>query len=151
MLESAEGDVLGSRLLEPQGDGYFAGDAHAGPGARYRFRLDGSERLYPDAASRFQLAGPFGTSQVVDHTRFTWSDQRWPGLGPDGQVIYELHIGTFASEGTWTAALEQLPALAEVGVTVLEVMPVADFPGRFGWGYDGVNLFAPTRPVRYPR
>ena len=65
-----------------------------------------------------------------------------------GRVVYELHIGTFTPEGTWAAAAEQLPRLAELGVNVIEVMPVADFPGRFGWGYDGVNLFAPTRLYR---
>nr|MBA3916527.1 DUF3459 domain-containing protein [Terriglobales bacterium] len=72
-------------------------------------------------------------------------DQNWPGCHLKGQVIYELHIGTFTAEGTWRAAADRLPQLAELGVTVLEVMPIADFPGKFGWGYDGVDLYAPTR------
>jgi maltooligosyltrehalose trehalohydrolase len=81
----------------------------------------------------------------VDATTFEWSDREWPGIGIEGQVLYEMHIGTFTPEGTWAAAARQLPELRQTGVTVLEVMPVAEFPGRFGWGYDGVDLFAPTR------
>src|SRR5207237_1197539 len=92
---------------------------------------------------RFQPQGPHGPSQVVDPRRFAWSDEHWTGLEPRGRVIYEMHIGTFTREGTWRSAMEQLPRLAEVGVNLLEVMPVAEFPGRFGWGYDGVDLFAP--------
>jgi maltooligosyltrehalose trehalohydrolase len=113
-------------------------------GARYRFRLDGGNPL-PDPASRFQPEGPHGPSEVIDAGSFRWTDGRWPGVPRDRRVVYEMHIGTFSREGTWTAAAALLPALADVGVTLLEVMPVADFPGRFGWGYDGVNLFAPTR------
>jgi maltooligosyltrehalose trehalohydrolase len=117
----------------------------AGVGSLYRFRLDGSSQLFPDPASRFQPDGPHGPSQVVDSNSFRWTDSAWRGVALPGQVIYELHIGTFTPEGTWTSATEQLQELAAVGITVLEVMPVADFPGRFGWGYDGVNMFAPTR------
>src|SRR5262249_24124402 len=76
---------------------------------------------------------------------FRWTDADWPGVRPAGQVLYEMHIGTFTPEGTWAAAARELPALKDVGVTVLEVMPVAEFPGRFGWSYDGVDWFAPTR------
>ncbi|MBV9125246.1 MAG: malto-oligosyltrehalose trehalohydrolase, partial [Planctomycetes bacterium] len=94
---------------------------------------------------RFQPQGPHGPSQVVDPGQFRWTDDSWPGVKVEGQVLYEMHIGTFTREGTWAAAARELPALAELGITVLEVMPVADFPGRFGWGYDGVDLFAPTR------
>jgi maltooligosyltrehalose trehalohydrolase len=82
---------------------------------------------------------------MIDPRRFAWTDFAWPGVSLEGQVIYEMHVGTFTPEGTWQAALDRLPELARLGITVLEVMPVADFPGRFGWGYDGVNLFAPTR------
>ena len=82
---------------------------------------------------------------MIDPNDFTWSDQEWTGVEREGHVIYELHLGTFTMEGTWSAAEEQLPALKELGITLVEVMPVADFPGRFGWGYDGVNHFAPTR------
>jgi len=82
---------------------------------------------------------------VVDPASFAWTDGHWPGVSIEGQVLYELHIGTFTPAGTFRAAIERLPALAELGATVLEVMPVADFAGRFGWGYDGVNEFAPSR------
>ncbi len=131
--------------LEPQPGGYFAGPAPAAAGTRYRYRLDGDPTPYPDPASRFQPDGPHGPSEVVDPAAFRWTDADWPGVRPQGQVIYEMHVGTFTPEGTWAAAARQLPVLKDVGVTVLEVMPVADFPGRFGWGYDGVDLFAPTR------
>src|SRR4029079_215557 len=74
-----------------------------------------------------------------------WDDSAWKGVGRLGQVIYELHVGTFSPEGTWASAARELQYLADLGVTIVEVMPVADFAGKFGWGYDGVNLFAPTR------
>lgn len=132
--------------LERELDGYFSGfmaDVH--PGALYQFRLDRSDRLYPDPASRFQPDGPHGPSQLVDPSSFRWTDQHWKGVRLHGQIIYEMHIGTFTQEGTWQAAEQLLPELAETGITLLEVMPVADFSGTFGWGYDGVDLFAPTR------
>jgi maltooligosyltrehalose trehalohydrolase len=132
--------------LEKDGGGYFRGVARlAKAGSRYRFRLDGTERLLPDPASRSQPEGPHGPSEVVDAGAYPWRDASWKGVSRQGQIIYELHIGTFTPEGTWAAATEQLGELARLGVTLLEVMPIADFPGRFGWGYDGVDLFAPTR------
>jgi maltooligosyltrehalose trehalohydrolase len=100
---------------------------------------------FPDPASRFQPEGPHGPSQVVDASRFEWHDQGWGGVKKSGQVIYEMHIGTFTPAGSWVAAEQELAELAKLGITVIEVMPVAEFPGRFGWGYDGVDLFAPTR------
>ena len=136
--------------LRPDGAGYFAGLAEkAGAGALYKYRLDREEE-YPDPASRFQPDGPGGWSQVVDPHSFRWSDSNWPGLRIKGQIIYEMHIGTFTREGTWAGALEHLPQLTELGVTVVEVMPIAEFPGRFGWGYDGVLLFAPSRLYGQP-
>ncbi|HUB32245.1 MAG TPA: malto-oligosyltrehalose trehalohydrolase [Bryobacteraceae bacterium] len=130
--------------LEREPCGYFSGFmAAAAEGARYRFRLDGADS-FPDPASRFQPEGPHGPSQIVDPTRFGWTDGEWRGLTIEGQVIYELHLGTFTREGTWEAARRELPELAAAGITVIEIMPVADFPGRFGWGYDGVGLFAPV-------
>ncbi|MDR3635322.1 MAG: malto-oligosyltrehalose trehalohydrolase [Isosphaeraceae bacterium] len=135
----------GEYALSPEEDGYFSGVvAPAAAGTRYHYRLDGGEPL-PDPASRFQPEGPHGPSQVVDPTSFSWTDRDWRGPVFQGQVLYEMHVGTFTPEGTWTAAAGQLPALAELGVTVLEVMPVNEFPGEFGWGYDGVNWYAPTR------
>ncbi len=132
--------------LDAEDGGYFSGfGADVGDGARYRFRLDGSPALYPDPASRFQPDGPHGPSQVVDPAQFPWNDRDWPGVPAEGQVLYEMHIGTFTPEGTWVAAAARLPELASLGITAIEVMPVADFPGRFGWGYDGTCLFAPTR------
>jgi maltooligosyltrehalose trehalohydrolase len=131
--------------LEAERGGYFSGRAaRVEAGARYRFRLDGGD-AFPDPASRFQPEGPHGPSEVVDPWRFRWSDRAWAGLGPEGQVAYEMHVGTFTPQGTWDAAQALLPGLAELGITAIELMPVADFAGRYGWGYDGVNLFAPTR------
>ncbi len=81
----------------------------------------------------------------MDPGLFNWTDQEWPGVSIDGQILYEMHVGTFTQEGTWESGARELPELASLGITVVEVMPVAEFPGNFGWGYDGVNLFAPTR------
>jgi len=139
-------DPDGSRdvPLESEGDGYYSvtvGDVSAGQ--RYRYRLD--DALLPDPASRSQPDGPFGPSEVVDPARFQWTDAGWRGVAREGQIVYEMHIGTFTREGTWRAAMDRLPALARLGITVLEVMPIAEFPGKFGWGYDGVFPYAPTR------
>src|SRR5437868_11435645 len=132
--------------LAREEDGYFSGSANVGAGGLYRFRLNkNDDQLYPDPASRYQPEGPHGPSGVVDPREFQWSDENWSGLQLSGQIIYEFHVGTFTPEGTWRAAAEKLPLLKEDGITVLEMMPVADFPGKFGWGYDGVNLFAPCR------
>jgi len=132
--------------MEPESDGYFSALVEDVPvGSLYRFRLDGGEKLYPDPVSRFQPDGPHGPSQIVDPFRFEWTDHEWKGRSIKGQVVYEMHIGTFTPEGTWEAAMLELPHLVDLGVTMLELMPVAEFPGRFGWGYDGVDLFAPTR------
>ena len=130
--------------LDREADGWFSGAVTgAVPGLFYRYRLAAGD--FPDPASRFQPLGPHGPSQLVDSGSFKWSDSEWRGVPYRGQVLYEMHAGTFTHEGTWASARERLPHLADLGVTVLEVMPVADFPGRYGWGYDGVNLFAPTR------
>ncbi|MBI3507603.1 MAG: malto-oligosyltrehalose trehalohydrolase [Proteobacteria bacterium] len=135
----------GRVALEPEAGGYHAGWAKdAGPGTLYRYSLDGEEP-YPDPASRFQPQGPHGPSEIVDPDAYAWRADGWPGLIMKGQVLYELHVGTFTREGTWAAAAEELGRLAQLGVTAVEVMPVAEFPGRFGWGYDGTCLFAPTR------
>jgi maltooligosyltrehalose trehalohydrolase len=132
--------------LESEGNGYFSVmAADVRPGMLYRFRLDGESPLYPDPVSRFQPDGPQGPSEIIDSRSFHWSDKNWRGVKLEGQVIYELHLGIFTTAGTFATAEEQLQELASLGVTVIELMPVSDFPGRFGWGYDGVNLFAPCR------
>jgi maltooligosyltrehalose trehalohydrolase len=132
--------------LTPEGAGYFSGVIQqAGAGDLYRFRLDGEDPLYPDPSSRYQPEGPHGPSQIIDPSRFEWTDQFWRGVELRGQVIYEMHIGTFTREGVWSSATRELDELSRLGITLIEVMPLADFPGKFGWGYDGVNLFAPTR------
>ncbi len=130
--------------LRRESGGYFSCIVpSAGAGTLYKFKLDADDYLYPDPASRFQPEGPHGPSQVVDPGTFQWSDGAWPGVQPKSQILYELHIGTFTPEGTWSAARAQLSELASIGITTLEMMPIAEFAGCRGWGYDGVDLFAP--------
>ncbi len=132
--------------LEAEGNGYFSALVPAaGPGSLYWYQVDQGTRNYPDPASRFMPEGVHGPSEVTDLAAFPWQDQNWPGVELTGQVLYEMHVGAFTPEGTWEAAAQKLPYLAEVGITLLEIMPVAEFPGEFGWGYDGVQWFAPTR------
>jgi maltooligosyltrehalose trehalohydrolase len=114
----------------------------AGPGSRYGFVLDGGP-VRPDPRSPFQPDGVDGLSAVVDHDVFVWSDTGWRGLALPGAVLYELHVGTFTSEGSFDAVVEELAYLRDLGVDAIELLPVAEFPGERGWGYDGVNLFAP--------
>jgi len=131
--------------LEQDGNGYFSGIIDSVPPIiKYGFRLDDGEQLYPDPASRFQPSGSFGLSQLVDPSRFKWTDNNWRGIESEVKIIYEMHIGTFTSEGTWKAATKELPELARIGINTIELMPVAEFEGDFGWGYDGVNIFAPS-------
>jgi maltooligosyltrehalose trehalohydrolase len=142
---TAEFDGAGPLCLKLEADGYFSGMAgEAGAGTRYRYRLDGRS-AFPDPASRYQPDGPHGSSEIIDPASFPWSDDNWRGVPHERLVIYEMHVGTFTSEGSWAAAMARLPALAELGITCIELMPIAEFPGRFGWGYDGVDLYAPTR------
>ena len=130
--------------MSREDDGFFTVQVDAATaGDRYWFRL--AQGLRPDPASRFQPDGPLEASQVVDGHTFDWTDHDWPGAPPlHRHVIYEMHIGTFTIDGTWEAAARRLCHLADLGVTTLEVMPIAEFSGGFGWGYDGVNLFAPS-------
>ena len=146
LLEAGSGSPGQESLERESGeDGYFSCLCrNASAGTTYRFEFDTNPMRYPDPASRFQPDGPHGPSQVIDPDAFTWTDDDWRGPSADGQVIYEMHIGTFSREGTWSGASHELAELAKAGITLIELMPVADFPGRFGWGYDGVNLFAPT-------
>jgi maltooligosyltrehalose trehalohydrolase len=136
--------------LESERDGYFSTDVpDARVGTLYHFQLDDDSKLYPDPASRFQPDGPHGPSEVID-PKFPWTDSDWPGISPHGQVLYELHIGSFTPDGTYEAASRELQALSDLGVTCVELMPVAEFAGRFGWGYDGVDLFAPMHHYGRP-
>ena len=126
-------------------DGAFAvtvTDVKAGD--RYAYLLDG-EGPFPDPASRYQPEGVHGPSQIIDPSQFAWSDHGWRGVRLQDALIYELHVGTFTPAGTFAGVTERLQYLADLGITVVELMPVADFPGRWNWGYDGVSLFAPAR------
>jgi maltooligosyltrehalose trehalohydrolase len=130
--------------LEQDADGYFSGVApNVTPGTQYKYSMDGDE-AFPDPASLYQPNGPHGFSQVVDPSSFQWTDVTWTGVKLAGQVVYEMHLGTFTEGGTWGSAAEKLEYLRDTGITLIEVMPVSDFPGRFGWGYDGVHPFAPA-------
>ncbi len=113
-----------------------------GAGALYRWRING-ELPVPDPASRFNPEGPHGASEVIDPDAFAWDDGGWQGRPWSEAVLYEMHIGTFTPEGTYRAAETRLKELADTGITAVELMPLSDFPGRFGWGYDGVLPFAP--------
>jgi maltooligosyltrehalose trehalohydrolase len=131
--------------LQPDSDGFFSAHvAGIAPAARYRYRLNGRQ-TFPDVASRHQPEGVHGPSEVIDPAAFRWSDANWTGLGIRDAIIYELHVGTFTHGGTFEGVMHRLPALRDLGVTAIELMPVADFPGNRNWGYDGVSLFAPAR------
>jgi maltooligosyltrehalose trehalohydrolase len=129
--------------LVPAGDGVFAGTVEGvGPGARYLYRLDGRVDR-PDPVSRSQPEGVHGPSAVVDPSTFPWTDGGWTGVPLRALVFCELHVGTFTPEGTFDAVIPHLAELAGLGITAIELMPVAEFPGGRNWGYDGVHLFAP--------
>ncbi|MGV9325881.1 malto-oligosyltrehalose trehalohydrolase [Streptosporangium sandarakinum] len=137
--------VLGERRLPMRhsGDGWWERAVEeVGPGTDYAYSLDGGPPR-PDPRSPYQPYGPHGPSRLVDHAAFGWTDDRWRGTPLPGAVLYELHVGTFSPAGTFDGAIEHLPHLAELGVDAVELMPVAEFSGGRGWGYDGVSLFAP--------
>jgi maltooligosyltrehalose trehalohydrolase len=142
VIQESAGEV---HPLLPEPHGYWSVMVPGiGSGTRYQYRLNEDTQGLPDPVSRSLPDGPHGPSQVVDPSKFTWSDQAWTGLSLKNEVIYEMHVGTFTAEGTWAAAQDKLQTLKELGITVIEMMPVNEFPGRFGWGYDGVAWFAPT-------
>jgi len=139
---SVEAVVGGASVGMERGEGgwwHLAGE-ELRPGTRYAFCLDGADPL-PDPRSRHQPEGVHGASAAVGP--FHWSDEGWRGVHLSSAVIYELHIGTFSPAGTFAGAIERLDHLVDLGVDVVEIMPVAEFPGRRGWGYDGVDLYAP--------
>ena len=132
----------GAHPLERDDDGIFAGRFPGGAGDQYLLALDGAE-TYPDPCSRFQPYGVRGPSEVVGPAAFEWTDSEWEGVTLDELVVYELHVGTFSEEGTFAGAIPRFEALRQLGVTALEVMPIATFPGERGWGYDGLYTYAP--------
>ena len=133
----------GRRLpLQRRDDGCWDSDHEVESGVDYRFVVDGGEPR-PDPRSASQPEGIHGPSRTVDHSEFTWTDDGWNGAPLSETIAYELHVGTFTPEGTFEAAIERLPHLVDVGITAIELMPVAEFSGDHGWGYDGVDLYAP--------
>ena len=144
------GPAKGSHRMRREGEGPFelvVSGARAGD--RYRYRLNGGD-LRPDPASRFQPEGVHGSSQIVDPFTFPWRHESFTPVDARRLVVYELHIGTFTREGTFRAAAERLLDLRDLGVTAVEIMPLADFAGDRNWGYDGVCLFAPSRAYGQP-
>jgi maltooligosyltrehalose trehalohydrolase len=122
----------------------------AGPGTDYAFLVEDDPTPYPDPRSAWQPHGVHGASRVYDQTAFAWQENRWQAPPLSSAVIYEMHVGTFTQDGTFDAAVERLAHLVELGVTHLEIMPVAAFPGRHGWGYDGAALYAVTEQYGGP-
>ena len=151
-LRFARGQSGQSALLamEPLADGYHSAIVETlDPGSEYFYQSE-RDRDLPDPASRFQPRGVHGPSQLVDLNAFPWTDHGWKGTPLDRTVLYELHVGTYTAEGTFDAVVRHLPELAALGVTTIELMPVAQFPGPRNWGYDGVYLFAPQNTYGGP-
>ncbi|HWG01527.1 MAG TPA: malto-oligosyltrehalose trehalohydrolase [Trebonia sp.] len=149
--EHVEVEVDGARhaMAAAGRPGWWRAEVPAPPEAGYAYRLDGGSPL-PDPRSRRQPHGPAGFSRTVPPDSFPWTDSAWHGAPMRGAVIYELHVGTFTGEGTLDAAIGRLPYLRELGVTAVELMPLASFPGEHGWGYDGISLFAVHEPYGGP-
>src|SRR5689334_15991248 len=135
---------VGSRSFPMIRDGedFEAVVSGAHPGDRYSFVLDRT-RVRPDPISRLQPDGVHGPSEIVDPGAFAWSDQNWKGIRLADYIVYELHTGTFTPEGTFESIIDKLPHLKQLGITAIELMPVAEFPGSRNWGYDGVDAYAP--------
>jgi len=128
--------------MERDARGWWTADQEMRPGDLYGFVVDG-RGPFPDPRSQRQPAGVHGPSEVVDRASYEWTDTRWQAPPLAAGVLYELHLGTFTEAGTFLGAIERLPHLVELGITHVELMPIAEFPGTRGWGYDGVHLFAP--------
>jgi maltooligosyltrehalose trehalohydrolase len=136
--------------MAPLSRGYFRRTVeNLEPGTRYFFQLDGAREL-PDPASRFQPEGVHGPSEVVDLNQFHWTDQNWQGRTLERSIFYEIHVGTYTAQGTFDALIPHIPELVELGITTVELMPVAQFPGSRNWGYDGVYPFAPQNSYGGP-
>jgi len=144
--------ILGKRFapMARSTDGWFEhSEAQAGPGTLYQYRIDG-ELLVPDPASRFQPRDVDGPSEVIDPQAYKWSDQAWSGRPWSEAVVYELHVGTFSPQGTYSGVKAKLPQLVDLGITAIELMPLADFAGKRNWGYDGVLPYAPDSAYGRP-
>src|SRR4051812_13000016 len=128
--------------MTADGQWWTAQDPHAGEGTDYGFALDDDEQVLPDPRSRWQPDGVHGRSRVYDHDRYAWGDAAWTGRQLAGSVVYELHVGTFTPAGTFDGAIERLPYLRELGVDLIELLPVNAFNGEHNWGYDGVGWYA---------
>ena len=152
LIDSVELELVGrsERLAMQKVDSGFHQllVSEAAPGDRYFYRLDGGSPL-PDPASRFQPDGVHGPSAVVDPA-FEWNDSQWRGRQRDELIIYELHVGAFTDRGTFEAAIDRLDELVDLGVTAIELMPIAASAGNWNWGYDGVALFAPFHAYGTP-
>lgn len=136
--------------MPARGGGWYECEVEAADAStRYAFRIDG-DLLVPDPASRFNPDDVHGPSALVDPRAYAWRDAGWAGRPWQEAVVYELHVGTFTAQGSFVAAIERLDDLVQLGVTAIELMPVADFPGRRNWGYDGVLLFAPDASYGTP-
>ncbi|HEY6530141.1 MAG TPA: malto-oligosyltrehalose trehalohydrolase [Cellvibrionaceae bacterium] len=136
--------ALSTFVMAAEKDGYFSYVTdELRPGALYQFQLDNDDQLYPDPASKYQPLGPHGPSQLESAQFFQWTDDQWQGLNNFNNVVYEMHVGTFTQEGTYSAATRELEELSALGINVIELMPINEFDGEFGWGYDGVALYAP--------
>jgi maltooligosyltrehalose trehalohydrolase len=136
--------------MAPLSRGYFRRTVeNLEPGTRYFFQLDGAREV-PDPASRFQPEGVHGPSEVVDLNQFQWTDQNWQGRTLERSIFYEIHVGTYTAQGTFDALIPHIPELVELGITTVELMPVAQFPGSRNWGYDGVYPFAPQNSYGGP-
>jgi malto-oligosyltrehalose trehalohydrolase len=143
------GGFSGLLPMHPEAGGWWSLTTdRAAAGTRYRYRVDGME--VPDPASRYQPDGVHAASEVIDPGAYRWTDTGWPGRPWEEMVIYELHVGAFSADGTFASAIDHLDELAELGVTAVELMPVAAFPGERNWGYDGVQLFAPAASYGRP-
>ncbi len=145
-------EILGEPAPRPMAriaEGWHELIAKAAPGDKYRFVLPGGQRV-PDPASRYQPEDVHGPSELVDVAQSSWSDSTWAGRPWEKTVVYELHIGGFTPEGTFRASIDKLDHLAVLGATAIEIMPVADFPGKRNWGYDGVLPYAPDSSYGRP-
>jgi len=138
------------RPMEAQADGWhklFVPGARAG--ALYKFRIDGDLEV-PDPASHFQPQDVSGPSEVIDHSQYRWQTEQWRGRPWEKAAFLELHVGTFTPSGSFRSAIEQLDHVRDTGLTAIELLPLADFSGRWNWGYDGVLLYAPDSAYGRP-